>query len=290
MRIVFTSDLHYDYSEINRKITEQIIKEMEILKPDIIVIAGDVAEKISVLDHVLSLFSHLSATKLFVPGNHDIWVEDPPYDNSFKKYKYFIPKVCRNNNFINLTDSIYTKNNIALIGSIGWYDYTFKRDYLEYSDLDYDKGDFEEGVNYDCNKINWIEDNSIKLKNSSINKHIFDYMFKEFDEFLLRLPEQFNKIVIVLHMVPFSESLKIYDEVPLNPLIAYEGSVRIGKRIFEISNQKDIYVIHGHSHDNFISLEKRNIKIRCNPLGEYDGIDNTNIVNTAKRSIGIIDI
>jgi predicted MPP superfamily phosphohydrolase len=75
MRVAFTSDLHIDITAHNRELLPYLVEEIERLSPDALVLAGDIANKLSGWDVALEAFRPLGIMKFIVPGNHDIWIE-----------------------------------------------------------------------------------------------------------------------------------------------------------------------------------------------------------------------
>ncbi|STY29499.1 3',5'-cyclic-nucleotide phosphodiesterase [Legionella wadsworthii] len=99
MRIIHISDLHFGMH--NPLIIESFLKDMKELKPDIIIISGDLTQRAH--SHQYKQFSdflqHINAQTLIIPGNHDI-----PFYNAyyrflypFKKYKKYISEKLETN-------------------------------------------------------------------------------------------------------------------------------------------------------------------------------------------------
>ena len=111
MKIVFTSDIHYDISPWNREFTVHLADAVERLSPDVFVIAGDISTELTALGEALSLFAALPCDKMMVPGNHDLWVSRSATRkgrDSWYKYTAAIPEICRKHGFSYLaTDPIW---------------------------------------------------------------------------------------------------------------------------------------------------------------------------------------
>lgn len=81
MRIVHISDLHFGMHD--PAIIEPFIEDLALLKPELIIISGDLTQRARTEQYQqLSVFLHrLTVPMLIVPGNHDI-----PLDNLFLRF------------------------------------------------------------------------------------------------------------------------------------------------------------------------------------------------------------
>ncbi|MDD4663416.1 MAG: metallophosphoesterase, partial [Caldisericia bacterium] len=87
MKIYAISDIHADNRkyrtvfDLPRLIQAKIDKDSE---KSILIICGDVAQNILVFHRYLKMFKRIPIPKLFVAGNHDLWVENG--NDSLMKY------------------------------------------------------------------------------------------------------------------------------------------------------------------------------------------------------------
>ena len=92
MRIIQISDLHFGMH--NPAIIEPFFEDLAVLKPEIIIISGDVTQRAMQEQYQqLQVFlKRLPAPFLIVPGNHDIPLYDPfsRLFHPFKRYKQYI--------------------------------------------------------------------------------------------------------------------------------------------------------------------------------------------------------
>jgi len=92
MRIIHISDLHFGMH--NPAIIEPFLEDLALLKPEQIIISGDVTQRaLQEQYEQLQLFlKRLPAPFLIVPGNHDIPLYDPfsRLFHPFKRYKHYI--------------------------------------------------------------------------------------------------------------------------------------------------------------------------------------------------------
>lgn len=109
LKIAHISDLHY-YSHIKEKELENIVNEINKLKPDLVVFTGDLFTEKDVkinLDKMVDILNKLECDfKYAVTGNHDA--------SNYKNFKY----VMENSNFIELKDTyelIYLKSQTPIL-------------------------------------------------------------------------------------------------------------------------------------------------------------------------------
>jgi Calcineurin-like phosphoesterase len=83
MRIFAVSDLHTDFSE-NRRRIEQMTSESYL--QDALIVAGDIADDLKVIDWTLRKLRSQFGQVFYVPGNHELWVRKEDYD-SVEKFR-----------------------------------------------------------------------------------------------------------------------------------------------------------------------------------------------------------
>ena len=130
MRIGITSDIHTDTSPANSRIVEYIADEARRAELDVFVICGDISPNIMALSATLGAFHDIGSNckKLFVAGNHDIWLVGLKETvTSHDKYS-LITALCGEHGFHHLGDSPVILGQVGFCGTIGWYDYSYKRE------------------------------------------------------------------------------------------------------------------------------------------------------------------
>ena len=264
MKIFAIADIHIEGK--NKYIAYQlpdIISKQNYSKDDVLIIAGDISPYLGSLHNYLSLFKEIQINKLFVAGNHDIWVDKR--GDSKDKYYNQLKDAVLNAGFYYLDSNPVIINEIGFIGNIGWYDYSFKQNNLYLPD------------NYNLvrrknNKIiKWAdlndEDYSEKILYSKINQRYqvltswndriyinWEYRDKEFTDICLnKIKNDFDlinpyvkEIVFISHHIHFYECIvqKKIPEWDFNN--AFMGCKAIGDIIK--ANQKVSTIIFGHSH------------------------------------------
>jgi len=278
MKIVYISDLHIDITENNKKLIPFLYNYILNNKPDIFIIAGDLANTNNEVHNFLNQFKNLNLLKIYVPGNHDLWIESKHqlkkgFDSSYK-YEIKLNEICIDNNFKYPIFDPIILNECAIIGSVGWYDYSIRDKRLDdiYSINDYNIGTF--GNKYWCDVKNsiWLEnrDNeNWKIRSKKLNNlKIFDKIYNQFKNIIEKIPSNITKIIIIIHMSPFEKCI-----IPKNepdPFDAYEGSVEFGNYIKSRLPNKEIVFITGHRHKKLELTINEKIKVYRSPIGYLD--------------------
>lgn len=125
MRIVAAADLHF--SESNRERVTALAGAMCGSDADALALAGDfVAGDADGLAEVLELFADYTGPKLMVAGNHDLWIERPPFE-TWTRYERTIADVAVAHGFHYLDQGPLVVDDVAFVGCAGWYDYGFRQ-------------------------------------------------------------------------------------------------------------------------------------------------------------------
>ncbi|MBR9704675.1 hypothetical protein GOV12_04635 [Candidatus Pacearchaeota archaeon] len=256
MKITALSDIHYPHNE------QQVEESLESMTDsDVVVIAGDISHDITEYENVLRRFLKLSAKKLVVLGNHDLWTEKGK--DSFKKMKK-LHRICKRNDFHLLDSGPLVIDGIGFVGNIGWYDYSFaqtkgdeefvgivprKRKYMgrEKKVKDFEDKDFFEKLFVFRNNqhVYWNDRDYINWKYT--DKEFLDLQLKKLEKHLRRIEKKCDKIVFVSHHVPIRDFIyEMPEDSKWGIFNAYQGSPELGNLTF--SNPKLSAVISGHSH------------------------------------------
>ncbi len=132
LRLAMTADLHWGIRAPGDQATRQLVASLEADPPDLLVLAGDVGADKD-FGPCLALFDHLPCRKALVPGNHDIWVSsNDPRGDSLCVYREHLPALSAAHGFHYLDNGplILPEADLALVGSMNWYDYTWSIDAL----------------------------------------------------------------------------------------------------------------------------------------------------------------
>lgn len=121
--IYVTADLHFGLNaqgdSATRKMAEYLTKKTS--RGDVICLAGDIGSDDDSIARCLRLLKHAPAAKLVLPGNHDVWTDG---QDSWERYQRFAG-LAKEHGFCPLHQEPYINGSLGIIGSMGWYDYSF---------------------------------------------------------------------------------------------------------------------------------------------------------------------
>lgn len=276
MRIAAISDLHIVPDDRDRLLVRRIRERVEQMKPDVFVIAGDISDYLEVIAESLGELKIDDCRNLFVAGNHDIWFEDGGGPGSLEKYSKRIGEICRRQGFSYLPDTPYIDGKTAFVGSIGWYDYSFKRPELEIPDENYIQKTYREAIWYDLFKIDW----------GYSDIEATDLFNKKLEYDLTTLPDNTSQVVYVSHHLPFKKLTVYKDRLPWDFHSAFMGATSTGEIL--LKDKRVILSISGHSHvRNIISIGS--LTAITVPLG-YGRPAEEKLDEFVKQAVAVIDI
>ncbi len=110
------------------------VGEIAALKPDAVILAGDVGEGLGGFERMLVLLQALDCPRLILPGNHDLWAE--PQASSEARWTEILPRLTREHGAIWLEADNWCRDGLGVCGTIGWYDYTARDPSLDMTTAD----------------------------------------------------------------------------------------------------------------------------------------------------------
>ena len=118
MRIFAISDLHVDYAENRRWVTQLSTWDYQ---QDVLICAGDVAHASSDIEKTfLALRSRFNAV-VYVPGNHEFWVKGEPGKTSLEKFQEIMRLAAESD----VQTQILHLKKVSLVPVLAWYDHSF---------------------------------------------------------------------------------------------------------------------------------------------------------------------
>ena len=217
MKIYGISDMHMDYEQ-NRNLILGL-KDMS-LKDDVILVAGDISNNISILLETLGFLRSLSRAVFFVPGNHDIWINGD-FPDSLAKFNHII-RWCRKNS-IDVAPRVI--DGILFAPLYSWYSSSF----TDEKDIDMPRSWA------DLHRCKWPGTSQESLE------QVFDRM-----NIVLENPANLP-VVSLSHFLPRPELLPARQFLRFKELGAVSGSRLLGKRVKEIKSKVHVF---GHTHIN----------------------------------------
>ena len=242
MRVCCFGDIHY-YGV--RKDLERLARNVGGIcsEADAAVIVGDITSSgnLGYLEEVLGVVRRAieSLPILVIPGNHDIYVLPDEVSKGINS----LLKVSMFNSLVEKLGCVapmkkpYIVGSTAFVGSIGWYDYSFAPDYLGLSLEDFRTKAFGLYV--------WADKDYVRLPFS--DEEFTLHLLNMFEEHIKKIYNSVEKIVAVLHHLPFRKLVKYELRPEWGYFSAFMGSEAFGHVIKKYSKVK--LVLYGHSHD-----------------------------------------
>jgi len=256
MRLLITADLHFNHPR-SRPLAIDLIEQMNQAGGDALLLAGDTA--VADGDHLEACLTRFKfdGPKLFLCGNHELWTQGP---DSHQLFTTELPLRVKELGWQWLETDPLVTTRFAVVGTVGWYDYTFATsrlaiprrfyegkispgaaEYLNRHDLLGDRSD----LTPDALQIvaRWNDQKFVKL-------HRSDETFVE--ECLMRLDAQLQavahapRVIVATHHVPFRELLPPGHFSQIEFAKAYLGSEKLGEVIRRHQNVAQVFC--GHSH------------------------------------------
>ncbi len=257
MRLLVTADLHYNHPK-SRPLADALIDDMNRAGGDVLLVIGDTAVSDGdALEQCLACF-RFDGPKLFVAGNHELWTHGP---DSYAVFKDLLPKRVRALGWRWLEDEPFDAGDARIVGSLGWYDYSFAQDSLSIPHRFYEAKvspgaaeHFEEwsqlleradDVPPHARQViaRWNDGRFVKLHRS--DAAFVDELCVQLESQLLAV-SQGKRVIAALHHLPFRELLPPPRSAQWDFAKAYLGSERFGELLLRFGNVTD--VLCGHSH------------------------------------------
>jgi 3',5'-cyclic AMP phosphodiesterase CpdA len=199
LRLAFTADLHWNVRPSGNAATRLLIECLQLDPPDLLVLAGDIGAGDD-FGLCLQLFDSLDCQKALVPGNHDIWVEqDDPRGDSLQVYQQHLAQVSAQHGFHYLDQGplFLPKADLAIVGSINWYDYSWTLGTLRQQCPDWEDRlktkRFSRGWHNDARFVRWpLDDVSFARK-----------VVRTLEQHLSQALESAGRVIVVTHHPAF---------------------------------------------------------------------------------------
>ncbi|MFX0201671.1 MAG: metallophosphoesterase [Candidatus Hodarchaeota archaeon] len=268
LKILAVSDIHVDINspgssgdEANQGTFLEKASELleQITEVDLVVCAGDISPSITQLQRTLDVITKSieSTYYVFVPGNHDIWELDQKLWEGItrEKYEQGLRESVNRTKFRYLPQQpLVIAEDLAIIGNIGWYDYSFRNPKWDnqVTGLGYNGKRWEGYVWYDVNFTDW------GMPDVEVTEYLLNQLVKDYQK-IKTVPHK----MAVMHHIPFREGVVYKDSLPWDFFCAFMGADCFGN-FFQEGNIK--LVIHGHTHFPQV-YRVGSCRVYCAPLG-----------------------
>jgi putative phosphoesterase len=256
VRLAVTSDIHIDTAPANRRLVPELIRAIAESEPDVFILCGDLSPFPNDLSSVLEEFRTKldSCRRIFVSGNHDIWLNDEFCLGTSEKKQALISDICSKTGFHHLDREPLVFRDVGFCGTIGWYDYTFRDARYGFSTEDYRMKRRGDTVWMDLHLARWE-------KSDIETAHLFEESLRSQIEAVRSVSET---IVVATHHVPFRACVKYKGRLPWDYFSSFMGSEGLGRICLD--EKKVSRVFFGHTH---FPIEARigPITAVCSPVG-----------------------
>ncbi len=257
MRLLVTADLHYNHGK-SKALADEIIAQMNAAGGDGVLVVGDTAAADSdAFEQCLSRFT-IKGPKLVVAGNHELWTHGP---DSYSLLHETFPQRAAAIGWRWIQNEPFIAGDVAIVGSVGWYDYSFAQPSLNIPRRFYEHKispgaaeRFEEfaflfektdDLTPETREIvaRWNDGRHVKLGRSDVA--FLDELLTQLGSQLDSLSRQ-RRVIAAVHHLPFRELLPPPHSAQWDFAKAYLGSEAIGKLLLKHPNISHLFC--GHSH------------------------------------------
>ncbi len=300
MKLAFTSDIHVDSSPRNAELVPILAERVTEIAPDVFVLAGDIASEREQFGKALAAFADLTCPKLVVPGNHDIWIESNRQlqkgIDSTRKYLELLPAICHEHDFFPLWMTPFRLGDVGFIGSLGWYDYSFRNPKFddEITAQIYAGGQYGRSMWIDMRRAWWLRhpiDKTRKLIRERLCRSDGDVcseMIESLTEQADRLSaDGVNRIIAVIHHLPFSQMVNYIDDLSWDFFATFMGSKRMGEAL--LRNARISHALCGHTHHK-VDLTVDHIRALASPIGYIDEWGTAGIRDRVADRLQVLEI
>lgn len=232
--IIVTSDLHLGITKEVR--IKQLAEHIETEQPDLTVLAGDIGEDLDNFRSCLGLLSHLPGTVAVLAGNHDVWARGG--HSSRDLWERLLPEAVRDAGMLWLEDEIWRQDGVAVVGSIGWYDYSAVDPTIPPHPPEYFAAQ-KRKYNMDAMYVDW------PWSDSEFAALVGDALWARLSQ--LEADPEVSSVLAVTHVPVFDVQMA---RKPADPRWgfsnAYFGNLTLGQRILQSNKLRA--VVSGHTH------------------------------------------
>ena len=265
VRLLVTADLHYDAAR-SRAPAEDLAREVLRTGGDALVLVGDSAGAAhEPLRQCLALFRDFPGRRFVVPGNHCLWCL--PGEDSIQRYEQVLPAIAAEAGFAVLDHAPDVLDGVALVGSVGWYDYSYRHEELEIP-LEFYRAKVTPGAaqrlpehrhlleafrgqlaDWHMNiSAQWMD--GVRVRMNMTDEEFLEYLVRKLSGQLdaLQSAPQVRRIVAFVHHLPFRQLVPSDRPPEIAFAAAFMGSDRIGEVLQNCPKLTHVFCGHSHWH------------------------------------------
>jgi predicted phosphohydrolase len=255
VRLLVTADLHFNHGK-SHQLANDAIDDINRTEADVLLLVGDTATADeSQLERALERIT-FPGPRLFLCGNHELWTRR---EDSHAIFTHELPARIRALGWHWLETEPFIAADVSIVGSVGWYDYSYAPDALHIPRRFYEAKVSPGAASYlrafnhllgddvtpDMLEIfaRWNDGKLVKLHRS--DDAFLDECLERLQRALDRVPAD-HRIVAATHHVAFSQLLPPRHSPAWDFARAYLGSDRMGGLL--LSDPRITHLFCGHSH------------------------------------------
>jgi predicted MPP superfamily phosphohydrolase len=239
MKIVITSDLHYDNQGdlTSPGDVQEMVQKIAIERPNLVILAGDLSHGSKAFEACITAFQPLRVTIAVLAGNHDIWKDEAASFSSEELWGYQLESITMRQRAIWLEKQTMVFGSIGIVGSMAWYDYSGV-DPKTHTPPDL-LASLKTCFNNDATWIDWGR------KDRDFARELRQGMLQRLSA--LAQQESIQKIVVVTHVPIVEEQMERRpDDSQWGLTNAYFGHLTLGEEV--VKEPKVVAIISGHTH------------------------------------------
>ena len=153
-RVAVASDLHFDAAGnlTPPEAVAALVEEIRAAEPAAVVLAGDLGHPLENFRRCLAAFRPLTVPVAVLAGNHDVWRDEVGL-GSRELWEYGLADATREAGALWLGDGELRLGDVAVVGSLAWYDYSAAPEHLRYPDEHFAR--IKGSLNNDAAMIDW---------------------------------------------------------------------------------------------------------------------------------------
>jgi len=153
-RVAVISDLHFDPAGdlTSPAAVAALVEEIRAAEPAAVVLAGDLGHPLANFRRCLAAFHSLRVPLAVLAGNHDVWHDEVGL-GSRELWEHGLADATREAGALWLEDGELRLGDVAIVGSLAWYDYSAAPEHLRYPEEHY--AAIKGSLNNDAVMIDW---------------------------------------------------------------------------------------------------------------------------------------
>lgn len=281
MRIAATSDVHIDRNGPDT--LAALVARVAALAPDVLIVAGDIATPVDTLTGALAALRPCAREVVWVSGNHDVWVSAAAQAAGWtadRRLHDVLPAVAQAVGAPLLDVAPVVVDGVAFVGTMGWYDFSFRDRELDAPEAAYRGGSWE--------GVRWMDTQLAPFFVDGVRQEP-EAVAGRFVELLrARLAAvDVDRIVAVTHFLPF----RVQAWRSPNPIWrfvnAFMGCEALGRTL--LADPRVEVVVSGHTHvpsDRVVD----GVRAVVSPLGYRREWRESTVDEAAGRAVTLIEL